>query len=319
MLRSAALLTLVSCTASAQLVDRTQPVAQTPRQALIEVLQSKDGGAIEKHLPEATKKKLRELRLLGGGAASGVMIHDTGFARITRSPAEKMEVFEAGPVLARIENARTNEKIEITIENDDFRSVENDFELAFHMYKNGEEFTHWYTPRILLRMKQEAGIWRFTEIGMSAKVPIGDPQFLDAITKDWLKGQRMSDSAAAVASVRTIITAQMAYAASYPAVGFTCSLANLGSEGIRPGSRKQQPNELHAMLIDDELASGQKSAYKFSLSGCTTPPATRFVITAVPQTSLAGQRAYCSDESGIIRYSLDGKAETCLAAGKALQ
>jgi hypothetical protein len=309
---------LTSISGAAQLIDRPQSPPQTPRQALLEVLQSKDGSAIEKHLPEATKKKLRELRLLGGSGPA-VMIHDSGFVGLSRTPGEKIEVFEAGPVLARLENARTNEKMEITIENDDFRSDENDFELAFHMYKSREEFTHWYSPRILLHMKREAGVWRFTEIGVSAKVPIGDPQFLDAITKDWMKGQRVSDSAAAIASMRAVIAAQMAYAANYPGVGFTCTLANLGSEGIRPGSRKQQPNELHAMLIDDALASGQKSGYRFSLSACGGPPATRFVLTAVPQTSLAGQRAYCSDESGVIRYSLDGKAETCVASGRALQ
>lgn len=317
MFRFAALIVLASSPASAQLVDRTQATPQTPRQALIEILQSKDSAAIEKHLPEATKKKLRELRALSG-AGSAFMIHDTGFAGLTRSSGQKMEVFEAGPILARLENARTNERIEITIESDDFRSNENNFELAFHMYKNGEELSQWYTPRILLSMKQEAGIWRITELGASAKVPIGDPEFLDAMTKDWMKGQRVSDSAAAIASMRAIIRAQMQYAASYPGVGFTCTLANLGSEGIRPGSRKQQPNELHAMLIDDELSGGRKAGYRFILSGCGVSPATRFVLTAVPEASLAGQRAYCSDESGVIRYSIDGKAESCLASGKQL-
>ncbi len=317
MIRFAAFILVSLGTSAAQLIDRTQAVPQTPRQALIEILQSKDGAAIEKHLPEITRKKLRELRVLSP-SASAVMIHDTGVSGLVRSPADKMEVFEAGPILARLENLRTNEKIEISIAHEDFRTVESDLELAIHMYKNGEEFTQWYMPRILMQMKQQGGIWRITEIGFSARVPIGDPEFLEAVTKDWVKGQRVSDSAAAIASLRTVLTAQMQYAASYPGVGFTCALANLGSEGIRPGSRKQQPNELHAMLIDDALASGQKNGYKFYLSGCGGPPATRFTITAVPETSLAGQRAYCSDESGVIRYSVDGKAETCLANGKTL-
>jgi hypothetical protein len=315
MLRLLALTLAISIPGAAQLVDRTQPAPQTPRQALLEVLQSKDGSAIEKHLPEVTKKKIRELRAVSG-SGSALMIHDIGFAGISRSSAEKMEVFEAGPVLARFENSRTNEKMEIIIENDDFRGNENDFELGLHIYKNGEEFMHWYSPRILLSMKQEGGIWRITELGASAKVPLGDPQFLDATTKEWMKGQRSLDSAAAISSMRTVISAQMAYAANYPGVGYTCTLANLGSEGIRPGSRKQQPNELHAMLIDDALASGQKASYRFTLSGCGGPPATRFVVTAVPDTTLGGQRAYCSDESSVLRYSSDGKAETCLTSGR---
>jgi hypothetical protein len=315
MFRFTALVLAVSTAAAAQLVDRSPAAPQTPRQALLEVLQSKDGSAIEKHLPEITKKKIRELRAVSGSGSS-MMIHDIGFAGISRSAAEKMQVFEAGPVLARFENARTNEKMEITIENDGYRGNENDFELGLHMYKNGEEFMHWYSPRLLLSMKQEGGVWRIIELGASAKVPLGDPEFLDAITKEWMKGQRSLDSAAAIASMRNLITAQIAYAASYPAVGFTCTLANLGSEGIRPGTRKQQPNELHAMLIEDALATGQKSNYRFTLSACGAAPATQFILTAVPETTLSGQRAYCSDESGVIRYSNDGKAETCVATGK---
>jgi hypothetical protein len=315
MIRFVAFILFFLGTSAAQLIDRTQALPQTPRQALLEILQSKDGATIEKHLPEVTRKKLRELRI-SSGAGSALMIHDTGFAGLARTPGEKMEVFEAGPILARLENARTSEKVEISIENEDFRGDQTDLELAFHMYKGGDEFTHWYMPRILLQLKQEAGIWRITEIGFSARLPIGNAEFLEAMTKEWMKGQRMSDSAAAIASMRAVITAQMQYASSYPGVGFTCTLANLGSEGIRPGSRKQQPNELHAMLIDDVLASGQKSGYKFSLSNCVGPPATRFVLTAVPETPAAGQRAYCSDESGVIRFSMDGRAETCLASGK---
>ena len=116
MLRFAAFILLLSSTCSAQLVDRAPAVPQTPRQAILEILQSKDASAIEKHLPEITKKKIRELRGLSG-SGSGFMIHDTGFAGLARNTGEKMEVFEAGPVLARFENSRTSKKIEITIEN----------------------------------------------------------------------------------------------------------------------------------------------------------------------------------------------------------
>ena len=34
---------------------------QTPRQALNEVLTAKDGSALERHLPEITKKKIKEM------------------------------------------------------------------------------------------------------------------------------------------------------------------------------------------------------------------------------------------------------------------
>jgi len=313
----AGVMVLLTASASAQLVERTQAVPQTPRQALVEVLQSRDSSAIEKHLPEITKRKLRqsgsEMQLgLGGIMPPG------GFASLFAG-AQKMEVFEAGTTLARIENERSKEKIEITIENEEFRGDEDDFELAIRMYKNGEETMHWYAPRILLHMRQDDGVWRFTEIGFSARMRIADPEFLDAMSKELMVGRSGAEGASAVASLRTLVTAEMQYASSYPAVGFTCTLANLGSEGMKPGTRKQQPNELHAMLIDDMLASGHKSGYRFIISNCDPPPASRFSITAVPESSIAGQRAYCADQSGVIRYSSDGRADTCLAIGKTLQ
>jgi hypothetical protein len=317
MFRFAAIILLTSTAATAQLVDHTQPPPQTPRQALLEVLQSKNGSAIERHLPDITKKKLRELGTNGGPSGLGV-IPATGLAGMMGS-SDKLEIFEAGPVLARVENGHNGEKIEITIENEDFRSDEDDIELAFRMYKNGEETMHWYTPRILLHLKQEGGIWRFTEIGFSARMPLANPEFLEAMGKEMTAGRQVSAGSSAVASLRALVTAEIQYASSYPEVGFTCSLANLGSEGIRPGTRKQQPNELHAMFIDDVLASGHKNGYAFAIANCDSRPATRFIIAAVPESPNSGQRSFCADQSGAIRYATDGKAETCLASGKPLQ
>src|SRR4051794_13286349 len=123
----AAMMVLLGAAASAQLVDRSQTVPQTPRQALLEVLQSKDSSAIEKHLPEITKKKLRQS---GGELQVGLggMMPPGGFAGMF-ARGQRMEVFEAGTTLARIEDDRSKDKIEITVENEDFRSDEDDFEL----------------------------------------------------------------------------------------------------------------------------------------------------------------------------------------------
>ena len=37
------------------------PVPQTPREVLVEILRAKDGTALERHLPEITKKKMKEM------------------------------------------------------------------------------------------------------------------------------------------------------------------------------------------------------------------------------------------------------------------
>ncbi len=72
------------------------------------------------------------------------------------------------------------------------------------------------------------------------------------------------------------------------------------------------------MLIDSGLATGKKAGYVFTVSGCTGSPASTFKVTAVPAESAVGARAFCSDQTAVIRYAVDGKAATCLASGKPL-
>ena len=38
-------------------------------------------------------------------------------------------------------------------------------------------------------------------------------------------------------------------------------------------------------------------------------------MTAVPADPSSGMRAFCSDESAVIRYSTDGQATNCLSEG----
>jgi hypothetical protein len=73
------------------------------------------------------------------------------------------------------------------------------------------------------------------------------------------------------------------------------------------------------MLIDPRLAGGKKNGYFFALSGCDGSPASRYSVTAVPADPTSATRAFCSDESAVIRFSADGKAESCLTMGKPLQ
>ena len=118
------------------------------------------------------------------------------------------------------------------------------------------------------------------------------------------------NEASAVGSVRTINTAEVTYASTYPEIGF-CSLASLGGEGGKPTS---------AGIIDNVLASGEKSGYRFAVTVGKEVPAKTYVVTAEPvEFPRTGQRAFCSDQTGVIRYSTNGKAATCLASGVALQ
>jgi type IV pilus assembly protein PilA len=120
--------------------------------------------------------------------------------------------------------------------------------------------------------------------------------------------RKAANEASAIASIRTLNTAEVIYATSYPSKGFACPLAALGGDPNTGG-----PSADGAQLISDELASGQKSGYTFRISNCDQNQVnghgtyTSYRITAVP--SAAGktrERGFCSDESGAIRYDPGG-------------
>lgn len=132
-----------------------------------------------------------------------------------------------------------------------------------------------------------------------------------------LRSRIAANEASAVGSIRTINTAQVTYASTYTAVGFACSLGDLDGTG-EPYSEKS------AGLLDSVLVSGEKSGYRLTLSNCSasTPGeyATSYQVTAEPLLQgQTGQRTFCSDETGVIRFSTTGLGEDCLSSGVPLQ
>jgi type IV pilus assembly protein PilA len=130
-----------------------------------------------------------------------------------------------------------------------------------------------------------------------------------------LRARIAANEASAVSAVRAITTAEHAYYESYPMVGYTCSLTDLG-----PPATGQPFTQNATGILDPVVAGGTKSGYSFAITGCSGTPAPNYITTAAPiQVGGTGQRAFCSDSSGIIRYSADGVPATCLANNKVLQ
>lgn len=126
-----------------------------------------------------------------------------------------------------------------------------------------------------------------------------------------LRSRIAANEASAVGSLRTINTAQRAYANEYSKNGFACNLNKLGTFG-------KPPSPENAGYIDDRLALGEKSGYRFELS-CGSEPST-YVVVAYPMTAnQTGMRAFCSNQTGVISYSKVGTAESCLSEGEPLQ
>jgi type IV pilus assembly protein PilA len=121
-----------------------------------------------------------------------------------------------------------------------------------------------------------------------------------------LKVRKQANETSAMASVRNIGSAETSYASAYPANGYAASLTELG-----PGTGA--PTAQAAQLINQDLASGVKSGYLFTIVGTNKVTVNNqdmyngFLVTAVPASvGHSGDRGYCMDESGVIKYDPAG-------------
>ena len=130
-----------------------------------------------------------------------------------------------------------------------------------------------------------------------------------------IRSRMAANEASAVGSIRTVNTAAVTYASTY-SNGFPTDLLELG--GVAGGAA----NCDHSQLLDSVLAGvtgvNQKSGYSFKIDpgtanaaaagGCTNPGAGNgYMAKAIPITiGTSGQRAFCSDASGVIRYDPTG-------------
>jgi type IV pilus assembly protein PilA len=131
-----------------------------------------------------------------------------------------------------------------------------------------------------------------------------------------LRSRMSANEASAVGSLRTMDTAEMTYNTTYPDVGF----ANLNSLGGAASAcaTSTGATSTTACLIDDVLATtGVKSGYNFTVIAAGGLPAATYASLAVPSAlGQSGQRAFCSDQSGVIRYNAGGT--TCASADSPL-
>lgn len=299
-----------------------QGTPQTARQALIDMFFGKAPGTFVQHLPEVTRAALDK-----AGTTSKLQQIPL-FANMLQAQGKNVQTFETGSLLLSVEDSKNLQKFEITVDNDALRGDHDDIELTFHSYKSGHEEMSPFLPQMVFSMKQEAQVWKLNEVSFTIHVPLTDPNFLKLITEkmkppmvsataaqshNGTTGQTPGSDGMVLNAMRTILTAEMAYRASYPTVGFTCSLSDL--DGFGGG----QPNEHQAMLIDSGLASGKRYGYVLTLTGCSGSPASGFRLTAAPGANTMSQKIFCSDQSAVIRTISSTSPGACMSSGVPVQ
>jgi len=155
----------VTVFANAQVAKIVPP--QTPRQAILEVITAKDNTAIERHLPEATRKfwasRLSSLpSMLSQGLAMTLAASRgadfegagvTGISVINPKPDPNLETFQAGPVLLRYREPRTQFVQELRVDQDDLNGDEATLELSPHQTSaEGEDAAPLQFPNIRLHI-----------------------------------------------------------------------------------------------------------------------------------------------------------------------
>ena len=118
-----------------------------------------------------------------------------------------------------------------------------------------------------------------------------------------LRARIAANESAAVGNMRTINTAEVAYTAAFPSVGYTRLLTDLQTP---TGGCTAAPTPTAACLIDATLAAAvdtahAKSGYFFTLA---TSAEVGYTLLATPrQQGGTGVKNFYTDGSGVIRFN----------------
>jgi type IV pilus assembly protein PilA len=125
-----------------------------------------------------------------------------------------------------------------------------------------------------------------------------------------MRSKIQANETSAVETLRTLNGSILLYSNSYG--GFPHALSDMG-----PASGGTPASSAAADLIDSVLAGGVKSGYKFAyVAGATDPSSDvlTYTITATPVVAgSTGQRSFFTDQSGTIRNTSNGTADSTSA------
>jgi len=126
-----------------------------------------------------------------------------------------------------------------------------------------------------------------------------------------LRARMAANESSAVASVRSINSAEVTYNSTYPTIGFAGALSDLGG----PLGAACVPSSTTACLLDSVLSNNGnplgsgKSGYTFSTGAGTAAAGVNvgYTVLAVPITiNQTGIRAFCAEEDSVVRVDPAG-------------
>jgi type IV pilus assembly protein PilA len=126
-----------------------------------------------------------------------------------------------------------------------------------------------------------------------------------------LRARMAANESSAVASIRTVNTAEVTYNSTYPTVGFAPALSNLGGALAAACT----PSSTTACLLDSVLANNGnpagagKSGYLFTTGTGTVASGVNvgYTVKGVPiSINQTGLRGFCAEEDAVVRVDPAG-------------
>ena len=129
---------------------------------------------------------------------------------------------------------------------------------------------------------------------------------------NYLRSRMQANEASAVGSLRMINTSAVTYSSTYLNVGFPTNMSDMG------GANPCVATSTNACILENTIALGTKSGYSFLWVGDGATPSVSYSLTATPlQVGGSGQRQFCTDQAGVIRFEASGAG--CTAASNPVQ
>jgi prepilin-type N-terminal cleavage/methylation domain-containing protein len=125
-----------------------------------------------------------------------------------------------------------------------------------------------------------------------------------------IRAKISANQASAVASLRTIVSAQFSYSSVYPGIGYAPSLLALGTGAVNttcPGA-----SSAHACMVDEAITSANgagglpKSGYVFTSVGSTVAGTVNDLFESEAGPAIVGRggiSAFCAVENAVIRQN----------------
>ncbi|HKV94602.1 MAG TPA: DUF3352 domain-containing protein [Candidatus Angelobacter sp.] len=127
-----------------------------------------------------------------------------------------------------------------------------------------------------------------------------------------LHSRNAANESAAMATMRTVNTAEITYKTSYPRKGFARTLAAMGpAPGVNANDCKDSNiSAAHACLLDGKVGNAsciagkwcEHNGYRYSIRAvCTQTSCSSYVVTAIPINESACGKSFCSTTDAVVR------------------